>query len=1325
MGALQATPTASTATITGLAPDTISTGSESTFQLYVYGTGFQPTAVILWNSTPLPTTYISAGALTATIPQNIIIPTAGKVQVQNPGEDPSNLFLFPVRGTHSTPRFYGAWATYTYTPGTYYLNTNPLRVYAVNVEPGAVLLWNGTVVPVEDFANGEAFDVPNSVIQVAGPVTVAIQNPGGFNSVGGFNGAGITFNVPAVRTLSSVTPNQITPGSTNVVLTINGTNFAPGDQVVEPASPSFYLATTFISSTQLQAILPASELAGTRTLQIWVETTAPGGGTDNAGAPIPNGVYSSANQLPIEVGTASCTYSLSSNLALAGAAQSTNTVQVIAPAGCPWSSFTTPAGFVNVTSGANGSGNGTVTYSVQPLFFGMPERTAVITIAGQPFAINQVNGCEYGFTPASTAVGTGPTVSTISVGAFGGCIWNAASNVPWLTASGAGPGNGTINYNVSPNLANTGRSGQITAGGQVFNVVQAGNAPCTYSLQQTTQSFTPSGGNATVTVQTPAGCSWTATSNVGWLAITAPPPGSGAGTVGFSAASNPSATARTGSLTIAGLTYAVTQSGTSGGIVCSPNVASPPLVAMEGRTEVLGDLTISCAGVRNPTSVDFILTFNTNVTNTIVGSGNATDAVMINDTCPLGVLCIQQGGQIAGYNSIRWRTILTPVSGGLSTGNAPTVQRITNIRVDASLLTLGATFQEVPITAILSTSSPSPITITNPAQTMGYAAPSTGFLVDQPSLPGGDGSITIPLQFWETSVAALHAAGSTPASRLRVTFGNVPPYVQAFAPIFPNEGNTQAQLYSADANGAGGSPIAGSVTLNGVPYVPLTLVNGGTTLTWVVTGANPAAFDSYTFPLIVQNASPSDVGQIVQSVTWGLAPVSSVSVSGGAPVPRYHDVTQAQKFVNLRISTASPVSTGQPGSSVTYVSKVTNDDSAQTANHVRVLDYMGPAANIVSCTSSDGQPCGTGATAELDYASLAPGQSQTITIVAAPSSGLPDGTPIDHSIGVVSDDPNASVVSTSAHTGFIVLTAQPAPVANMPPSGSSAPGTSQTFSFQFSHPDGYSNLQLVDVLINNGLDGRHACYLAYSVQSSTLFLVDDGGDAGGPFAGGVALGNNAIIQNSQCAVSLVSATGVGTTLSLTVNITFQSGFGGGRITFVSAQDFVGHNSGWSPLGVWQVATAPTGTISVGSVNPGRGSAVNGTAQPFTLTLTDSKGTSDFGVINLLVNSGLDGRQACYLAYASQSNTLILLDDPGTAYAGSMPLSANTASISNSQCSISAAGSSANSAGNTLTLTLNITFKSGFKGNRVLYVAGRDKSEGNNSGWQPSATWTVQ
>jgi len=122
------------------------------------------------------------------------------------------------------------------------------------------------------------------------------------------------------------------------------------------------------------------------------------------------------------------------------------------------------------------------------------------------------------------------------------------------------------------------------------------------------------------------------------------------------------------------------------------------------------------------------------------------------------------------------------------------------------------------------------------------------------------------------------------------------------------------------------------------------------------------------------------------------------------------------------------------------------------------------------------------------------------------------------------------------------------------------------------------------------------------------------------------------------------------------------------------------------------------------------------------------GTGDFAVVNVLINNFIDGRQACYPEFVASTNTLLLIPDSGAAagpYAGSMTLNRTNVSIQNSQCMVSGAASAVTYKPNTMTLSLNITFTGAFAGNRVLYVAGRDHADGNNTDWQAAGTWTVQ
>jgi hypothetical protein len=58
-----------------------------------------------------------------------------------------------------------------------------------------------------------------------------------------------------------------------------------------------------------------------------------------------------------------------------------------------------------------------------------------------------------------------------------------------------------------------------------------------------------------------SGCSWTAASAAAWITVTSGATGSGAGSTGYTVAPNPSATPRTGTVTIAGIVVTVTQAG--------------------------------------------------------------------------------------------------------------------------------------------------------------------------------------------------------------------------------------------------------------------------------------------------------------------------------------------------------------------------------------------------------------------------------------------------------------------------------------------------------------------------------------------------------------------------------------------------------------------------------------------------------------------------------------------------------------------------------------------------------------------------------------------
>jgi hypothetical protein len=100
------------------------------------------------------------------------------------------------------------------------------------------------------------------------------------------------------------------------------------------------------------------------------------------------------------------------------------------------------------------------------------------------------------------------------------------------------------------------RTGTLTVAGQALTVNQASS--CTWVFAPPSHLLGADGGNGNVLVIVSGACTWTAASNDAWITLTAGASGTGNGLVQFTAAPN-TGPARTGSLTIAGQRYDVTE----------------------------------------------------------------------------------------------------------------------------------------------------------------------------------------------------------------------------------------------------------------------------------------------------------------------------------------------------------------------------------------------------------------------------------------------------------------------------------------------------------------------------------------------------------------------------------------------------------------------------------------------------------------------------------------------------------------------------------------------------------------------------------------------
>ena len=256
-------------------------------------------------------------------------------------------------------------------------------------------------------------------------------------------------------------------------------------------------------------------------------------------------------------------------------------------------------------------------------------------------------------------------------------------------------------------------------------------------------------------------------------------------------------------------------------------------------------------------------------------------------------------------------------------------------------------------------------------------------------------------------------------------------------------------------------------------------------------------------------------------------------------------------------------------------------------------------------------------------------------------------------------------------------------------SPASGGGSTQSFLFTFNVS---SPGTVLNVLMNNGLDGRNACFIAFVPTSNVppqqatgaLYLVADDGSTLGSSAN---IGYNTLptgtLQNSQCSIALASSTFTvsGNTFELGLAISFKSLFAGNKIVYMATHQAA--PTSWSTLGVWSVLSS---TSMVTSMSAARSTAVPN--QAYTFSFTDNSGAGVLLTVDVLVNSSFDSAHACYLAYNMPSSAdprsgiLYLVRDSGTTgdpnnlYIGQMTISngSSSGSIQNSQCAISSASS---------------------------------------------------
>jgi hypothetical protein len=424
-------------TLTSLSTSMASEGGGS-IMLTLNGSNFVSNSTAQWNGTNVATTFVSANQLIAVVPASLISEEGtAAVTVLNPGVGSSGAQTFTITDAPLT----GGAVTFTATQGTPFTgmvatfsdaNSNaPLSDFTATITWGDGNTSAGTVSSL----GGGNFSVSGTNTYVhAGTynVSVMIKDVGGASTT-----VSSTANVASAAALPDLTGLSTTTsleGSASFMLTLNGSNFVSTSTAQWNGAN---LTTTFVSATQLIAVVPASLISEEGIAAVTVLN--PGVGSSGAqtftitDAPLAGGAVTfSATQGTSFTGMVATFSDANSNAPLS---DFTATIT--------WGDGNTSAGTVSSLGSGNFSVSGTNTYAQSGTFSvnvqindvggatttvsstanvssagTLPELTSLSTTTapeGSGSLVLTLNGSN--FVPASTAQWNGTNVATTFVSA--------------------------------------------------------------------------------------------------------------------------------------------------------------------------------------------------------------------------------------------------------------------------------------------------------------------------------------------------------------------------------------------------------------------------------------------------------------------------------------------------------------------------------------------------------------------------------------------------------------------------------------------------------------------------------------------------------------------------------------------------------------------------------------------------------------------------------------------------------------------------------------------------------------------------------------------
>lgn len=259
--------------LASLAPSTAQAGAPG-LTLTATGSGFVPGSTVRWNGSDRLTTFVNTTQLTAAIPAGDIAAVgSAQIAVFNPppGGGVSNALTFTIAGNPAP--VINALLPASARAGD---DAFTLNIFGNGFIATSVARWNGSDRPTRFLDSGRLqASISAADVAATGTAQVTVFSPapvGGLSNVFEFR---IDNPAPLINSLS---PPSAPIGGPGFTLTVNGSRFVPGSVVRWNGDTR---PTVFVSSSQVQASIPAGDLVGAGAAQITVFNPGPGGGSSS------------------------------------------------------------------------------------------------------------------------------------------------------------------------------------------------------------------------------------------------------------------------------------------------------------------------------------------------------------------------------------------------------------------------------------------------------------------------------------------------------------------------------------------------------------------------------------------------------------------------------------------------------------------------------------------------------------------------------------------------------------------------------------------------------------------------------------------------------------------------------------------------------------------------------------------------------------------------------------------------------------------------------------------------------------------------------------